>query len=198
VTIGPGVNLLGSTVVGDGARIDAHSVLLDCEISTEAWVRALTHGEGARIGPESTVGPFARLRAKTELGRGVRIGNFVEIKNSRLDDGATVGHLTYLGDTQVGADSNIGAGTITCNYDGVHKHRTEIGANSFIGSNTSLIAPVTVGAGALVGAGSVIVEDVPEDSIAVSRATQVVRQGAASRYREKLLASRTPKTEPDR
>ncbi len=113
------------------------------------------------------------------------MGNFVEIKNSTLESGATVGHLSYIGDTTVGADTNVGAGTITCNYDGISKHRTEIGAGAFIGSNTALVAPVEVGQGAIIGAGSVIVRDVPADAVTVARSEQVDREGAAERFRDR-------------
>jgi bifunctional UDP-N-acetylglucosamine pyrophosphorylase/glucosamine-1-phosphate N-acetyltransferase len=122
------------------------------------------------------------------IGAGAHVGNFVEVKNAALGEGAKANHLTYLGDAEIGAGANIGAGTITCNYDGFLKHRTEIGAGAFIGSNTSLVAPVAVGAGASVGAGSVVTEDVPADALAVARGAQETRPGAAKRLREKLAA----------
>jgi bifunctional UDP-N-acetylglucosamine pyrophosphorylase/glucosamine-1-phosphate N-acetyltransferase len=138
---------------------------------------------GAHIGKGASVGPFARLRPGTQLGEGARIGNFVEVKEAVIEAGAKANHLTYLGDASVGAHANIGAGTITCNYDGAAKHRTEIGRDAFIGSNSALVAPVKVGAGAYVGSGSVITHDVPADSLALGRSRQVVKEGWATRLR---------------
>jgi bifunctional UDP-N-acetylglucosamine pyrophosphorylase/glucosamine-1-phosphate N-acetyltransferase len=128
---------------------------------------------------------MARLRPGSVLQEGARVGNFVEIKNSTLEPGATVGHLSYIGDATVGENTNVGAGTITCNYDGFAKHRTEIEAGAFIGSNTALVAPVRVGSGAIIGAGSVIVRDVPPDAVSVARGDQVDREGAAARLRQR-------------
>ncbi len=142
-------------------------------------IRPFCHIEGARIRTGAVVGPFARLRPGAELGSGVHVGNFCEIKNAVIDDGAKVNHLTYIGDAHVGAKTNVGAGTITCNYDGVHKHHTEIGANAFIGSNTALVAPVTVGDGAYIASGSVITDDVAAGALALGRARQVVKPGWA-------------------
>ena len=166
VVIGPSVFFGPGVTVADGAE-----------------VRAFCHLEGAEIGPGATVGPFARLRPGARIGTGARVGNFVEIKNAVLGEGAKANHLSYIGDAAVGAGANIGAGTITCNYDGYLKHRTEIGAGAFIGSNTALVAPVNVGKGAIVGAGSTITKDVPDDAIAVARGLQKTRQGAAAGYR---------------
>lgn len=160
VVFGPGVTL------GDRVVVHAHS-----------------HLEGATLGDDVAVGPFARLRPGTLLEKGARVGNFVETKKARLGAGAKANHLAYLGDAEVGAGANIGAGTITCNYDGFAKHQTAIGAGAFIGSNSSLVAPVTIGDGAIVGAGSVIVRDVPADSLAVARGRQEERAGAAARFR---------------
>ena len=137
-----------------------------------AVIRAFSHLEGAQIAAGATVGPFARLRPGTEVGPGVRVGNFVEIKNARLGEGAKANHLSYLGDADIGARANIGAGTITCNYDGVTKSHTEIGEDAFIGSNSALISPLTVGARAFVGAGSAINRDVPADSLGIARERQ--------------------------
>lgn len=162
VVFGPGVR------VGDGVRI-----------------RAFSHIEGATIGNGAAVGPFARLRPGAEVGVGARVGNFVEIKQAVIEAGAKVNHLSYIGDARVGAKANVGAGTITCNYDGFDKARTEIGAGAFIGSNTALVAPVVVGDGAHVGAGSVITKDVPDDALAVTRAPQDIRAGWAARFRER-------------
>lgn len=150
-----------------------------------AEIRSFSHLEGCAVGPGAVVGPFARLRPGAVLGADSHVGNFVELKNTTLGDGAKANHLSYLGDAEIGARANIGAGTITCNYDGFAKHRTTIGAGAFIGSNTALVAPVTVGAGAIVGAGSTITRDVAEDSIAVARGAQAERQGAARVFRDR-------------
>ncbi|MCK0208459.1 bifunctional UDP-N-acetylglucosamine diphosphorylase/glucosamine-1-phosphate N-acetyltransferase GlmU [Starkeya koreensis] len=158
-----------------------------------ATIRAFSHVEGAHVGPGAIVGPFARLRPGAELGQGVHVGNFVEIKASDLAAGVKVNHLTYVGDSSVGANTNIGAGTITCNYDGYRKHRTTIGANAFVGTNSLLVAPVTVGDGAYLATGSVITEDVPADALAIGRARQVNKPGLAARLRARLSAGVTPK-----
>ncbi len=170
VVIGPGV------VIDDGAVIHSFSNIV-----------------GAHIGKNASIGPYARLRLGTVLGEGVRIGNFVETKAADLDAGVKVNHLTYIGDTHIGENANIGAGTITCNYDGFDKHRTEIGAGAFVGSNSSLVAPVRIGAGAYVGSGSVISKDVPDDALVVERAEQALRPGWAKRFREMKMLNRKPK-----
>jgi bifunctional UDP-N-acetylglucosamine pyrophosphorylase / glucosamine-1-phosphate N-acetyltransferase len=151
-------------------------------------IRSFCHLEGAEVGDDVVLGPYARLRPGAKLGRAVRVGNFVEIKNAELEEGAKANHLSYLGDASVGAGANIGAGTITCNYDGILKHRTTIGAGAFIGSNTALVAPVSVGAGALVGAGSTITKDVPEGALAVERSPQRNRDGVAAKIRDERQA----------
>jgi bifunctional UDP-N-acetylglucosamine pyrophosphorylase / glucosamine-1-phosphate N-acetyltransferase len=162
VTIGPNV------VFGPGVSV-----------ATGAEIRAFSHLEGCTIGERCIVGPFARLRPGTALGERVHVGNFVEVKAATLGAGAKANHLTYLGDAEIGAETNIGAGTITCNYDGTNKHRTTIGARVFIGSDTALVAPVAVGDDAIVAAGSVITEDVPPDALAIARGRQVVKPGRA-------------------
>lgn len=162
-------------------------------IESGAEILAFCHLEGCHISSGATVGPFARLRPGAELGGDVHVGNFVEIKNTVLDEGVKVGHLTYLGDAHVGEHTNIGAGTITCNYDGVSKHRTEIGARAFIGSDTMLVAPVRVGADALTGSGSVITENVPDGALAVSRARQANKPGLAVRLMASLRARKGKK-----
>ena len=167
VTIEPGCVLIGQTRVEAGSVLRAHSVL-----------------EDAHVGPGCTIGPFARLRPGTTLAAGVHIGNFVETKNARLGAGTKANHLSYLGDAEVGARVNVGAGTITCNYDGEKKSMTTLGDDVFIGSDTQLVAPVTVGAGAYVGAGSTIDTDVPADSLVFTRAARVVKEGWAKRKRE--------------
>jgi bifunctional UDP-N-acetylglucosamine pyrophosphorylase/glucosamine-1-phosphate N-acetyltransferase len=153
-------------------------------------IRSFCHLEGAEVGDDVVLGPFARLRPGARIGRAAHVGNFVEIKNAELGEGAKANHLTYLGDATVGAGANVGAGTITCNYDGFFKHRTTIGAGAFIGSNTALVAPVTVGDGALVAAGSTITEDVPADALAVERSEQRNREGAAARFRAERRATK--------
>ena len=155
-------------------------------VESGAEILPFCHLEGCHVSAGATVGPFARLRPGAELGGDVHVGNFVEIKNSVLDEGVKVGHLTYLGDAHVGEATNIGAGTVTCNYDGVSKHRTEIGAHAFIGSDTMLVAPVRVGARAMTGSGSVITQDVPDDALALGRAKQVVKPGLATRLMQAL------------
>ncbi|GHE02750.1 bifunctional protein GlmU [Allgaiera indica] len=164
-------------------------------IESGAEIRAFCHLEGCHVSRGATVGPFARLRPGAELAEDTHVGNFVEIKNAILDEGVKVGHLTYLGDTHVGARSNIGAGTITCNYDGVFKHRTEIGADTFIGSDTMLVAPVKVGDGAMTATGSVITSDVPAGAMAVARARQEVKPGFATRFFQRLRARKAERKE---
>ena len=166
VTIGPNVVIGPGVVVEDGAEIGPFS-----------------HLEGARVRRNAVIGPFARLRPGSDVGEGARVGNFVEVKNSTVAHGAKINHLSYVGDAGVGAGANIGAGTITCNYDGYAKSRTTIGEGAFIGSNTALVAPVSIGPGAVVGAGSVITEDVEADAVAVARGEQHERKGAAARRR---------------
>ncbi|WP_026987846.1 bifunctional UDP-N-acetylglucosamine diphosphorylase/glucosamine-1-phosphate N-acetyltransferase GlmU [Fodinicurvata fenggangensis] len=146
-------------------------------------ILSFSHLEGARIAEGARIGPYARLRPGSEIGEKARVGNFVEIKATRLGAGAKANHLSYLGDATVGADANIGAGTITCNYDGYDKHHSDIGAGAFIGSNTALVAPVRIGANAIVGAGSTITGDVPDDALGLARAEQTVRPDAAARFR---------------
>jgi bifunctional UDP-N-acetylglucosamine pyrophosphorylase/glucosamine-1-phosphate N-acetyltransferase len=152
-------------------------------VGDKAVIHSFSHITEASIGEGASVGPYARLRPGTTLGAGARIGNFVETKAAQIEAGAKVNHLTYIGDARVGAGANVGAGTITCNYDGFTKSRTDIGPGAFIGSNSSLVAPVSIGANAYVGSGSVITRDVPEDSLAVERSPQTVRQGWAARFR---------------
>jgi bifunctional UDP-N-acetylglucosamine pyrophosphorylase/glucosamine-1-phosphate N-acetyltransferase len=150
-----------------------------------AIIHSFCHFVDAHIGPNAEVGPYARLRPGADLGPDTKVGNFVEIKKSQIAEGAKVNHLTYIGDTSIGAHANIGAGTITCNYDGIAKHRTEIGAGAFIGSNSSLVAPVKIGEGAYIGSGSVISKDVSADALALTRAPQEERPGWAARFRKR-------------
>ena len=166
------VILEGHNQLGNGVHIGANCSLKNCTLGDGVVIKANSVLEGAVIGNNADVGPFARLRAGTQLAENVHVGNFVEIKNSILFEGAKAGHLSYIGDAEVGARANIGAGTITCNYDGANKSKTIIGADAFIGSNASLIAPVTIGDGATTGAGSAISKDVPADSLAIGRGIQ--------------------------
>lgn len=178
VSIAPGAEitgpceLYGRTRLEAGSRVESHCRLTDATVGQDAALRSFCHAERAEIGPGCTVGPYARMRPGAVLEDGAHIGNFVEMKNARLGKGAKAGHLTYLGDTQIGAGANIGAGTITCNYDGKKKHVTYIGEGAFIGSNTALVAPVSVGSRALIGAGSVITKDVPDDHLGITRPPQ--------------------------
>jgi bifunctional UDP-N-acetylglucosamine pyrophosphorylase/glucosamine-1-phosphate N-acetyltransferase len=162
-------------------------------VESEAEIKSFCHLEGCHISRGASVGPFARLRPGAELAEDVHVGNFVEIKNAILDEGVKVGHLTYLGDAHVGEFTNIGAGTITCNYDGVMKHRTVIGKRAFIGSDTMLVAPVKVGDGALTASGSVITQDVPAEALAISRAAQQNKAGLATKLFERLKAIKAAK-----
>ncbi len=148
-----------------------------------AVIRSFSHLVGAHVGKGASVGPFARLRPGTRLGDGARVGNFVEVKQAVIEAGAKANHLSYIGDAVVGANANVGAGTITCNFDGSAKHRTTIGEGAFIGSNSALVAPVKIGARAYIGSGSVITEDVPADALALARGKQVIKQGWAARLR---------------
>ncbi|MFW2830528.1 bifunctional UDP-N-acetylglucosamine diphosphorylase/glucosamine-1-phosphate N-acetyltransferase GlmU [Sphingomonas sp. ID0503] len=177
--IGRDVTIGQNVVFGPGAAI-----------ADDVTIHAFCHIEGATVATGAIVGPYARLRPGAELGEGVHVGNFVEVKKARLGKGAKANHLTYIGDATIGAGSNIGAGTITCNYDGFNKSLTEVGEGAFIGSNTALVAPVKVGDGAITAAGSVITRDVPADALAVARGRQEERPGWAARFREKMRASK--------
>ncbi|MEK9723818.1 MAG: bifunctional UDP-N-acetylglucosamine diphosphorylase/glucosamine-1-phosphate N-acetyltransferase GlmU [Rhodospirillaceae bacterium] len=180
VTVGPNVVFAPGVTVGDNVTI-----------------RPFCHLEGASVADGAVVGPFARLRPGAEVGSDAHVGNFVEIKNAALGRGAKANHLTYIGDATVGDGANVGAGTITCNYDGFGKYRTEIGAGAFIGSNTALVAPVTVGAGAIVGAGSVIAKNVAADALAVTRAAHDERDGWAAKFRARKSAANKKKRGSD-
>ena len=175
------------TKLGRDVTVEPHVVFgPGVEVADGATIKAFSHIEGAIIGARAAIGPFARIRPGTSLADGSKVGNFVELKKATVGAGAKVNHLSYVGDTEVGAAANIGAGTITCNYDGFGKYRTVIGEGAFIGSNTSLVAPVTIGDGAIVGAGSVITTDVEADSLAVERSEQKGIAGWARRFRERM------------
>lgn len=177
------------TVVGRDVLIEPNVVFgPGVTIADGATIRAFSHLEGATIGIRAEIGPYARLRPGTEIGERAKVGNFVETKKTKLGPGAKASHLTYLGDAEVGAGANIGAGTISCNYDGFFKYRTVIGEGAFIGSNSALVAPVNIGAGAIVAAGSVVTRDVAPDALAVARGAQQMKPGWAKRFREAMTA----------
>lgn len=177
VLIDVNVILEGNVVIEDGVEIGPNCVIRDSTLRRGAVVKANSHLEGAELGEGADCGPFARLRPGAVLGAKAHVGNFVEVKNSHMGEGAKAGHLAYLGDAEIGARTNIGAGTITCNYDGANKSRTVMGDDVFIGSNSSLVAPVTLGDGATTGAGSVITADVPAGTLALGRARQALISG---------------------
>ncbi|MEC8514960.1 MAG: bifunctional UDP-N-acetylglucosamine diphosphorylase/glucosamine-1-phosphate N-acetyltransferase GlmU [Pseudomonadota bacterium] len=182
------VFLSADAVIEPDVIIEPHVIIgKGCHIGEGTIIRAFSHLEGTRLGSCCIIGPYARLRPGTEGGDGVKIGNFVEVKKTSLGAGAKANHLTYLGDASIGAEANVGAGTITCNYDGFGKHETLIGEGAFIGSNTALVAPVSIGARAIIGAGSTITRDVAADSIAVERANTSERAGAAKSFRQSRL-----------
>ncbi len=187
VHLEPNVRILGACNVAAGARICAGSILRDCQVAAAATVHPYCVCEGAQIGPQASVGPFARLRAGTELGARVKIGNFVETKKARIGEGSKASHLTYLGDAVLGRDVNVGCGTITCNYDGFRKYPTTVGDGCLIGSDTALVAPVTLGDHVITGAGSVITNDVPSGTLAVSRGRQRNVEGYWERLRRRYL-----------
>ena len=179
------VHLAADTTFGSDVTIEPFVVIgPGVSIANGAVIHSFSHIVQAAIGKNASVGPYARLRPGASLGDGVKIGNFVEIKAATLEAGAKVNHLSYVGDAHVGANANLGAGTVTCNYDGYSKHRTTIGKGAFVGTNSSLVAPVTIGNGAYIGSGSVITKDVPDDAMAVERSQQTIREGGAARYRE--------------
>jgi bifunctional UDP-N-acetylglucosamine pyrophosphorylase/glucosamine-1-phosphate N-acetyltransferase len=188
------VYLAADTTFGKDVTIEPFVVIgPGVSISDGAVIHSFSHIVQASIGKNASVGPYARLRPGTSLGEGAKIGNFVETKAATLEAGVKVNHLSYVGDAHVGANANIGAGTITCNYDGFGKHRTEIGAGAFVGTNSSLVAPVKIGNGAYIGSGSVITRDVPDDAMALERSQQTNREGGAKRYREIKTRGKAPK-----
>jgi len=175
------------TKLGRDVTVEPHVVFgPGVQVADGSTIKAFSHIDGATIGARANIGPFARIRPGTRLADQTKVGNFVELKKAEVGEGAKVNHLSYVGDSTIGAKANIGAGTITCNYDGFGKYRTVIGAGAFIGSNTALVAPVTIGDGAVVGAGSVITEDVEADSLAVERSEQKGIAGWAKRFRERM------------
>jgi bifunctional UDP-N-acetylglucosamine pyrophosphorylase/glucosamine-1-phosphate N-acetyltransferase len=189
-TIEPFVQLLGKTKIGSECRIRSYSVINNSEIGDSVTILPGTIMDEARIAKSAIIGPYSRLRPGSEIGEGAHLGNFVETKKIKLGKGSKANHLTYLGDAQIGAGVNVGAGTITCNYDGVHKHTTVIEDGVFVGSDATLVAPVSIGKNAYVAAGSCITDDVPPDSLALGRSRQVVKEGWAKDKREQAAAQK--------
>ena len=186
--IEPFVQILGKSRIGAECRIRSYSILEDCEIGDGVQIRHACVLDQARVESKAIIGPFSRLRPGSEIGEGAHVGNFVETKKTRLGRGSKANHLAYLGDALIGDQVNVGAGTITCNYDGVEKHPTAIDDGAFVGSNSTLVAPVRIGRGSYIGAGSVVTDDVPADSLALGRGRQVVKEGWAKERREKTAA----------
>jgi bifunctional UDP-N-acetylglucosamine pyrophosphorylase/glucosamine-1-phosphate N-acetyltransferase len=189
----PGVTIEGRTVIGEDCVIRPGARLVECTLGR--GVEILDHSvlTGSRVGDGAKVGPFAHLRPGAILGAHVKVGNFVEIKQSRLARGVKASHLSYLGDSVIGEESNIGAGTITCNYDGERKNRTRLGRRVFVGSDTQLVAPVTVGEGAYVGAGTTVTKDVPAGALAIGRAPQRTFEGGVARRKAKKRKGKAPR-----
>ncbi len=184
VWLGPGVSLRGRTSIGDGARIDSGSVLTDVRVADHVHVKPYSVLSDTQLGSRAEIGPFSHCRPGTRIDEDARIGNFVETKKTHLMAGAKANHLAYLGDASIGAKANIGAGTITCNYDGFRKSQTTIEAGAFIGSDSQLVAPVTIGRDAYVGSGTTVTKDVPRGALALTRVKQVNVEGWADRFRD--------------
>jgi bifunctional UDP-N-acetylglucosamine pyrophosphorylase/glucosamine-1-phosphate N-acetyltransferase len=183
--VGPFAQILGRSELGEDCFIGACSIVENSTLAANVEIAPFSSVADSHIDSGAKIGPFARLRQGNRVGRNARIGNFVELKNTRLGNGAKANHLAYLGDSEVGDHSNIGAGTITCNFDGVNKHKTHIGKDAFVGSNSTLVAPVEVGDGSYIGAGSVITHAVPPEALAVGRSRQVNKDGWAARRKKK-------------
>jgi bifunctional UDP-N-acetylglucosamine pyrophosphorylase/glucosamine-1-phosphate N-acetyltransferase len=181
-TIYPGCTILGSTTIGPSVLIESNCFIKNSSIASGAEILAGSYLEDALVQSDATIGPMARLRPGTEIGPEAKVGNFVEVKKSKLGRGAKVSHLSYIGDAEIGENTNIGCGFITCNYDGLNKHKTKIGSNTFIGSDCQVIAPIEIGNDAFVAAGSTITKSVPNDSFAVARSQQVTKDGAAKKF----------------
>ncbi len=194
----PGVTLEGSTTIGRGCVVRSGARLTDCRLGDAVEIKEYTIAAESSVGDGSAVGPFAHLRPGTALGAQCKVGNFVETKKAVFGEGSKASHLSYIGDAELGRDVNIGAGTITCNYDGVFKNKTVLGDGVFIGSDTQLVAPVTVGAGAYVGAGTTVTQDVPADALAITRVDQRNIEGWAEKRREKMAALKAAKSTPPR
>jgi bifunctional UDP-N-acetylglucosamine pyrophosphorylase / glucosamine-1-phosphate N-acetyltransferase len=183
--VGPFAQILGDTEIGEDCRIGACSIVENSKLAAGVEVAPFTVIADSNVGAGAHIGPFARLRAGNQVGAAAHIGNFVELKNTRFGAGAKANHLAYLGDAEIGERTNVGAGTITCNYDGVSKHPTRIGDDVFVGSNSTLVAPIEIGDASYIGAGSVITDPVPQDALALGRARQVVKEGWAAKRRKK-------------
>lgn len=183
--VGPFAQILGRTEVGENCRIGACSIVENSMLADNVDIAPFTSVADSRIGARAKIGPFARLRQGNSVGREAHIGNFVELKNTRFGAGAKANHLAYLGDAEIGDRTNVGAGTITCNYDGVRKHKTLIGKDAFVGSNSTLVAPLEIGDGSYIGAGSVVTDAVPADALALGRSRQVNKEGWAAKRRKK-------------
>jgi bifunctional UDP-N-acetylglucosamine pyrophosphorylase/glucosamine-1-phosphate N-acetyltransferase len=188
VTIGigsviyPNVTLLGKTKIGERVVVESGAFIKNSQIQNDSEILAHSYLEEALVHEDVTIGPMARLRPGADIGSQSKIGNFVEVKKSKLERGVKVSHLSYVGDAEIGENSNIGCGFISCNYDGVNKHKTKIGKNTFIGSDCQMVAPISVGDDAFVAAGSTITKDVPSGAFAISRAQQMTKEGAAKRF----------------
>jgi bifunctional UDP-N-acetylglucosamine pyrophosphorylase/glucosamine-1-phosphate N-acetyltransferase len=194
--IEPGVQLLGNTRIGARCTIRTGSVLQNVRMDDDAVIGAHSTLDSSRVGRKAQIGPFSRLRPGTDIRAGAHVGSFVEMKKTVLGEGSKAPHLSYLGDATIGRDTNVGAGTITCNYDGVSKHPTTIGNRVFIGSDTALVAPVRIGDGAYVGAGSVITENVPADALAIARGRQANKRGWAAARRKEMQQAAKSKRKP--
>jgi bifunctional UDP-N-acetylglucosamine pyrophosphorylase/glucosamine-1-phosphate N-acetyltransferase len=179
------VQLLGWTRIGSDCRIRSYSVIQNSQIGNDVLIRNGCVLDDAQVADGANLGPYSHLRPGSDIGEGAHVGNFVETKKTKLGKGSKANHLTYLGDAEIGAGVNIGAGTITCNYDGVHKHKTTIEDGVFVGSDSTLVAPVTLGKGSYVGAASCITDDVPQDSLALGRAKQIVKEGWAKNKKKR-------------
>ena len=183
--IEPSVQLVGTTTIGENCRIGAGAIIRYSQIGDSVNIQPYTIVNTSTVEGGADIGPFARLRMENHVGAGAHVGNFVELKKTRFGAGAKAGHLAYLGDSDIGADVNVGAGTITCNFDGARKHKTIIGAHAFVGSNSTLVAPVEIGDKSYIAAGSVITNPVPQDALAIGRGRQEIKEGWAKRRREK-------------
>jgi len=190
VTVAPGARLEGAVTVGEGTRIGQGCVVTDSALGADAEIKPYSVINQSIVGDGAQIGPFAHLREGSRLDRGVHLGNFVETKKTHLHAGAKANHLSYLGDAEVGERTNLGAGLITCNYDGFSKHRTVIGKDVFVGSDCQLVAPIALGDGCLIGAGSTLTQDVPADALALTRAPLTVKEGGATRLRDRLKAAK--------
>jgi bifunctional UDP-N-acetylglucosamine pyrophosphorylase/glucosamine-1-phosphate N-acetyltransferase len=183
--VGPFAQILGRTEIGEDCTIGACSIVENSTLASDVEIAPFTSVVDSHLDTGAKVGPFARLRQGNRVGKGARIGNFVELKNTRFGAGAKANHLAYLGDSEIGDHANIGAGTITCNYDGRNKHPTHIGKDAFVGSNSTLVAPLEIGDGSYIAAGSVITQAVPPEALAIGRSRQVNKEGWAAKRKKK-------------